>query len=45
MGVAGLGVSGRVAELSRKRIWAMKIACYDTDLTDAQWHLIRPHLP
>ena len=23
----------------------MKSACYDTDLTDAQWQLLRPHLP
>lgn len=23
----------------------MKDACYDTDLTDAQWHLFQPHLP
>jgi putative transposase len=23
----------------------MKNACYDTDLTDAQWQLLRPHVP
>jgi transposase len=35
----------RFADPSRQRCQAMKIASFETDLTDAQWRLVEPLLP